>query len=55
MKVLVVYDSMYGNTEQIAKAIGSACKASVLQIIGTRNKIHILHRNDKRAPPAMIN
>ncbi len=30
MKVLVVYDSMYGNTEQIAKAIGSACGASVL-------------------------
>lgn len=30
MKVLVVYDSMYGNTEKVARAIGSACGASVL-------------------------
>ncbi len=36
MKVLVVYDSMYGNTEQIAKAIGSACKASVLMRVKSK-------------------
>jgi hypothetical protein len=29
--------------------------SAVIDTIGTRNKIHILHRNDKRAPPAMIN
>lgn len=30
MNTLVVYDSLYGNTEKIAKAIGSACGAKVL-------------------------
>jgi flavodoxin I len=29
MKTLVVYDSLYGNTEQIARAIGGAIKAEV--------------------------
>lgn len=29
MKVLVIYDSQYGNTEQIAKAIGGAIGADV--------------------------
>jgi flavodoxin len=29
MKVLVVYDSLYGNTEQIAKAIGGAIRGEV--------------------------
>ncbi|MFC1958136.1 flavodoxin family protein [Chloroflexota bacterium] len=29
MKVLVVYDSAYGNTEQIAKSIGSAIEGDV--------------------------
>jgi flavodoxin len=29
MKVLVVYDSMYGNTEKIARAIGSAISGEV--------------------------
>ena len=32
MNILVVYDSAYGNTESIAKAIGSACKADVLRV-----------------------
>ena len=29
MKVLVVYDSAYGNTEKIARAIGSAISGDV--------------------------
>lgn len=29
MKTLVIYDSVYGNTEQIAKAIGGAIKGDV--------------------------
>ena len=29
MKVLIVYDSMYGNTEQIARAIGGAAGSDV--------------------------
>jgi flavodoxin len=29
MKVLIVYDSVYGNTEEIAKAIGSAINGDV--------------------------
>ena len=29
MKALVVYDSMYGNTEEIAKAIGGAITGEV--------------------------
>ncbi len=32
MKSLVIYDSMYGNTEKIAKAIGKALKAGVMSI-----------------------
>jgi flavodoxin len=32
MNILVVYDSAYGNTESIAKAIGSSCKADVLRV-----------------------
>ena len=34
MKVLIVYDSVYGNTEKIAKAIGDAItvKAKVLRV-----------------------
>ena len=32
MKTLVVCDSVYGNTEAIAKAIGSACKATTLRV-----------------------
>lgn len=32
MKALVVYDSAYGNTEAIAKAIGGACQAIVLRV-----------------------
>ena len=31
MKALVVYDSAYGNTESIAKAIVGACKATTLR------------------------
>lgn len=33
MKVLVVYDSLYGNTEQIAKSIGSAFPSADIQVI----------------------
>jgi flavodoxin len=29
MKILIVYDSMYGNTEKVAKAIGSAITGEV--------------------------
>ena len=36
MKVLVVYDSVYGNTEQIARAIGGAIA----------NDVQILHAKD---------
>jgi len=32
MHVLVVYDSMYGNTEKIAQAIGTAIGATVLHV-----------------------
>lgn len=32
MKVLVIYDSFFGNTEKIAKAIASATKAELLHI-----------------------
>ena len=32
MHVLVVYDSMYGNTEKIAQAIGTATEANVLHV-----------------------
>ncbi|MBJ2355793.1 flavodoxin family protein, partial [Sphaerochaeta sp. S2] len=32
MHVLVVYDSMYGNTEKIAQAIGTATEATVLHV-----------------------
>jgi len=35
MKVLVIYDSMFGNTEQIARAIGNA--------IGSPKDVEILH------------
>ena len=30
MTVLIVYDSMYGNTEKVAKAMGEACGATVV-------------------------
>jgi flavodoxin len=32
MNILVVYDSMYGNTEKIAQAIGTAIGATVLHV-----------------------
>ena len=32
MHVLVVYDSMYGNTEKVAQAIGTAIGATVLHV-----------------------
>ena len=32
MKALVVYDSAYGNTKQIAQAIGSALSAETLHV-----------------------
>jgi flavodoxin I len=32
MKALVVYDSLYGNTEKIAKAIGEAIEAKTLKV-----------------------
>jgi len=32
MKALVVYDSVFGNTEQIARAIGGAVGAEVLRV-----------------------
>jgi len=32
MNILVVYDSMYGNTEKIAQAIGTATEATVLHV-----------------------
>jgi flavodoxin len=32
MRTLVVYDSRYGNTEQVAQAIGEAIDAQVLQV-----------------------
>ena len=36
MKVLIVYDSVYGNTEQIARAIGG----------GITNDVKVLHAKD---------
>lgn len=38
MKTLVIYDSVYGNTEQIAEAIGKAINADVSHI----NKVNVL-------------
>jgi flavodoxin I len=38
MKALIVYDSLYGNTEQIAKAIGGA-------ITGDVNVLHVSETN----------
>lgn len=38
MKILLVYDSMYGNTEKIAQTIGS--------VLGAHNEIHILRAAD---------
>ncbi|MGE4454413.1 MAG: flavodoxin family protein [Sphaerochaeta sp.] len=32
MQILVVYDSMYGNTEKIAQAIGTATQATVVSV-----------------------
>nr|WP_319474163.1 flavodoxin family protein [uncultured Sphaerochaeta sp.] len=32
MHILVIYDSMYGNTEKIAQAIGTTTGATVLQV-----------------------
>jgi len=32
MNILIVYDSMYGNTEKIAQAMGSALDAQVLRV-----------------------
>ncbi len=32
MNILVVYDSMYGNTEKLAQAMGSALAAQVLRV-----------------------
>jgi len=36
MKALVVYDSVFGNTEQIARAIGEALGAEVLPVGGAQ-------------------
>jgi flavodoxin len=38
MKVLLVYDSVYGNTERIAQAIGN--------VLGARNEIHVRRVGD---------
>ena len=38
MKVLLVYDSVYGNTERIAQAIGN--------VLGARNEIRVLRVSD---------
>lgn len=38
LKTLVIYDSVYGNTEQIAEAIGKAINADVSHI----NKVNVL-------------
>jgi flavodoxin len=38
MKILLVFDSLYGNTEKIAEAIGNA--------LGARNGIHLLRVGD---------
>lgn len=32
MKVLVIYDSVYGNTEKIARAMGAALLAAEAQV-----------------------
>ena len=40
MKALVVYDSIFGNTEQIAQAVGSA--------IGSPEEVEVLRVSDVR-------
>jgi len=45
MKTLIVYDSIFGNTEQIARAMGAT--------IGLSQEVEVLHVNDVKAEQLM--